>query len=48
MPWPMAAHKVSFSVKIEHLKKIYEIKAIKRGIQTIPVLLQGVSHSYYS
>ena len=44
----MAMHKVSFSVKIEHLTKSYEIKAIKRGIQTTPVLLQGVSHCYYS
>ena len=43
----MAMHKVSFSVKIEHLTKIYEIKAIKHGIQTT-LLLQGVSHCYYS
>ena len=32
----------------KHLTKIYEKKAIKRGIQTAPVLLQDVSHCYYS
>ena len=38
----MATYKVSFSVKTEHLTRTYEIKAIKRGIQTTPVLLQDV------
>ena len=44
----LVGHKVSFLIKIEHLTKIYEKKAIKRGIQTAPVLLQDVSHCYYS